>query len=418
MPYDFMTNVDFRWSFNHALNQWPINPQARVSGSDILSNLILYIPLGYLLASILSRQFNKKRLPSMITIIFCTLTSLSVETAQAFTFSRTASFSDLLMNSISGTIGCLIAARYGWSTWNALCDDIYRRWSTSPLDIFTALLAVLIAADSLSPFLPTVLLSQVWRSFKHSHFELIAALALHPWHWWLVNHALSFMVLTILALNWNHPRVKHGQALQTALLCALFALCLETGKLFIVSRSMNTGNVIIDWVGVVFAVLLVKHWNWQLCRQTKLELGLVTLLIYLLYQAWYPFNFQWDLALFMKKVPSKVQLLPFYHYAMGASLNHVRLFLQTVTLSGVFIYFFRLRFPWFEATRFRLTLALLLAILLGGLQEGGQLFIPSRTPSMTDVYCYMLGGFIAVYLPRVPETIRDHRAHLESPRTH
>ncbi len=401
MPYDFNFAIDFNSALNRAFSHWPINPHARVSGSDIVSNLILYIPLGFLVAAQLNSKWTSWFKCYFLAAFFCSITSLAVETAQAATLSRTASATDWLMNSVSGIIGSYIGARYGQWSWNKSCAWIGARWQNSPLDIFSLLLAALIAADSLAPFLPTLLLSQLWRSLKTSKFNIIAGFSQHPWHWWLVNHIFIYMILTILAAHWGNQNRKRPDILRIGLICGLFAALLEFSKLFIASRVINLSDLLTNWIGILLALFLLRFWRTKFQYNLKLDLGILALIAYILYLGWTPFNFQYNLETLTEKLPTWIEMLPFYHYAMGASLNHIRLFLQILLLSGTLIYLLRLRHPQLDSLRLKFAIVLLITAGIGILQEGGQFFLPSRTPSMTDIYCYMIGGIMAIFLPRV-----------------
>jgi len=408
MPYDFIFTIDFKSALNRACNHWPINPHARISGSDIVSNLILYIPLGFLIAAQLNNKWTSWFKCCFFSLMFCSLTSLAVETIQAATISRTASLTDWLTNSISGFIGSYIGARYGQWSWNKFCDWINTRRQKSPLDIFTLIFAALIAADALAPFLPTLLLSQIWHSIKRSKFNIIDGFSQHPWHWWLVNHVFIYMVLTILVIHWGDQHKRQQSRLNAAIICFLFAATLELGKLFIASRSMNLSNLLANGFGILLAIIILNFWRTKLQPNLKLDMGVLALVVYILYLGWTPFEFQFNLVTLTKQLPTGIEMLPFYHYAMGASLNHVRLFLQTVLLSGTLIYFLRIRHPQLDKYQLKFGLILLLTCILGILQEGGQLFLPTRTPSMTDIYCYMIGGVLAMRLPRLQiESDRD-----------
>ena len=401
MPYDFTFAIDFSRVFDRALNHWPINPHARISGSDIVSNLILYIPLGFLVAAHLNNKWTSWFKCCFFAAIFCSLTSLAVETAQAATLSRTASATDWLTNTVSGLTGSYFGARYGRQAWKKWCNWFHERRHNNPIDIFTLFFAALIAADALTPFLPTLLLSQIWRSLKTSKFNIIDGFSQHPWHWWLVNHIFIYMILMILITHWGSRNKKQLSRFHAATISFLFAATLELGKLFIASRVMNLSNLLTNGIGILLAVLVLKFWKTKLHRNSRLNLGILALIIYVLYLGWTPFNFQFNLETLTKKLPTWVEMLPFYHYAMGASLNHIRLFLQTVLLSGTLIYFLRLRYPQLDKYRFKFALSLLLTCILGLSQEGGQLFLPTRTPSMTDVYCYMIGGVLAILIPQI-----------------
>ena len=417
MPYDFTTDIPYHKILIQALNHWPINPQGRISGSDVVSNLILYIPLGYLIASRNSFTAAAWLKPCVIAILFCMGTSLMVELAQAATLSRTASITDWILNSISGAIGSFSGAKYGKHLWTKYSFWISQRWQQQPLDILTLALFALLIADSLAPFLPTLLLSQVWRSVKASHFNLIEGYLQHPWHWWFFTRSLIYMILTILIANWYHPEKRRLNWLNASLICIFLAITLEIGKLFIISRTMNLANITTSFSGILLAVIILNMRTVKLNKKRKLELGVLIIIVYVLYLAWTPFNFHWDIDQFRQKIPSTIQLLPFYHYAMGATLEHVRLFIQSIFLQGALIYFLRLRYEYFDNYRFKVPLAILIVGILGVLQEGGQLFLSTRTPSMTDIYCFMMGGGIGAMLPlfgkniSLQQTVPDRFSH-------
>lgn len=399
IPYDFRTDIDFQWHINQALHAWPVNPYARVSGSDILSNLILYIPLGALFATYISAKKNARWKTFGASLGICIATSFSIETVQLFSILRTASITDLMMNSISGTIGAAAGTLYGLHMWQNINASLELRRQSNPIDILTLLFAGLLAADALSPYRPTLLLSQVWRSIKASHFDPIAGFAQHPWHWWLVTHVMVYMIFTWMVSQWQVREDSKAGILRAVLFCSLFAIAIECGKIFIASRVVNTANIIANLGGILLAVIILHLWRQPASSTTRLILGITALSTYILYIGWAPFNFTYSAEALAASLPHGVEFLPFYHYAMGASLNHVRLFIQTIIFSAALIYFVRLRLNHTGYNGNHIFVALLISGGIGLLQEGGQLFLPSRTPSMTDIYCYMLGGVLASRIP-------------------
>lgn len=80
------------------------------------------------------------------------------------------------------------------------------------------------------------------------------------------------------------------------------------------------------------------------------------------------------------------------------SLNHARLFFQSIVLQVLLIFLLRVRFGLFNKTFTGVLMACLLSAFLALLQEGLQLFIPSRTPSPTDIYCFTAGGAMGLWL--------------------
>ncbi|MDY0212478.1 MAG: VanZ family protein [Desulfuromonadaceae bacterium] len=399
MPYDFSSRINASWVLNRALHAWPVNPYARVSGSDVLSNLLLYIPLGALMATSLRKKGAGKWSAFSMTFALCFCTSLGVETLQIFSLSRTSSITDLLMNTISGITGAGFGVVCGMPLWRRINLELRSRCRYSPLDLLTLIFAGLLAADAMAPFMPTLLLSQIGRSVKASEFNVIAGFSHHPWHWWLVTHILVYMVFTLLSAQWRRRDKTRMGVYRAAFICSLFALVLEAGKIFIASRVMNLSNLAANLSGILLAVLILHSSATCLTQKTRLNLGILGTVTYILYLGLVPFDFHFNTSLLVQKLPRGVELLPLYHYAMGASLNHVRLFVQTVLLSVTFVYFVRLRFDIRDKTSSNVMLAVILAGLLGVIQEGGQLFLLSRTASMTDIYSYMLGGALSMWVP-------------------
>ncbi|MDD2559001.1 MAG: VanZ family protein, partial [Desulfuromonas sp.] len=329
MPYDFSTKIDAPWVLRRALRAWPVNPYARVSGSDVFSNLLLYIPLGALVATSVRNKglggVGKLR-AFALAFVLCFCTSVGVETLQIFSISRTSSITDLLMNTISGATGAVFGVLWGNQLWRRLNLELRSRCQHSPLDLLTLIFAGLLAADAMAPFMPTLLLSQVWRGLKASEFNVIAGFSHHPWHWWLVTHILVYMVFTLLSAQWQRQDTTKLGGYRAAIICSLFAFALETSKIFIASRVMNLSNLIANLGGVLLAVVIIRSAGTSLSQKTKLNLGIFGSITYILYLGWVPFDFHFNAALLADRFPKGVEFLPLYHYAMGASLNHVRLF--------------------------------------------------------------------------------------------
>lgn len=409
MPYNFTSSVDLSQLFHVRIwNYWPFNPWARFSGSDFLSNLVLYVPLGFLLATRLCFTRIGRLMSFGLTALVCSCLSAGIETLQGLTISRIPSATDWVLNSVSGLLGAGVGVAQGRPLWGRTTSWLKDRWHSHPLDIVTLSYMVLLTADALSPFLPTILLSQVWRNLENSHFGIAEGLAQHPWHWWLITRALMYLILTFLLAAWGgtgHRRRAWGKAMFLAM---FFSLGLELMKPMIDSRVINVANIVIAAAGAALAAGMGSLCADRLSRRRKLDLAILALLGYECYLAWTPFNFIWALEPALRKLPSAVELLPLYHYAMGASLNHVRLFVQAIVLQGILIYLLRMRFFRFDQCQARLALAVLLAAVLGLILEGGQLFLPSRTPAMTDVYCFMIGAACGALLPRMHHRTEEH----------
>ncbi len=401
MPFDIATADDIETSISRFWDAWPLNPHARVSGSDVMSNLLLYIPLGWLIA-VRGRLGGIRSVAAMIiATTVCALLSFAIEMVQMILASRIASGADWVFNTISGCLGATGGVLFGERIWLGGIRWLQKRWRTSPADIGTLMFLVLLAADAWAPYMPTILLKQVWRSLEGSHFDMLEGFALHPWHWWAVTRIAPYSVLTILLAIWGR-RAKAPSlwgAIGAAVAAAGFSLIFELGKIFIASRSFNTANVVTGWFGCFLGILMVVFFLNRMDTHRKLESIMAILFLYLIYLWWMPFNFTWDPGMVRRALPSPVQFLPLYHYAMGAELNHIRLFVQSVFLLGLLTYLLRVRLGWVKLGRGGVFASAFLAAIFGLMLEGGQLLLPSRTASMTDVYCFALGAGIGAWMP-------------------
>lgn len=126
-----------------------------VSREDWVSNILLYIPLGFFLTGWISKKtdsFNKNCLIFLAVFIFCILMSVFIEFSQIFFAMRTASLNDVLANAIGSLIGIFL--------WFISGQGLIRAWLSaknnsrpeSALSAFLFLYMLSLFAISLFPF--------------------------------------------------------------------------------------------------------------------------------------------------------------------------------------------------------------------------------------------------------------------------
>ncbi len=414
MPFDFTAGPEaVAKRLDRAWQCWPFVPDARISGSDALSNLLLYVPLGGLIATRLRLRRNRSILCALILpTAIATATSAAVETLQLFSMTRTASGLDFLLNCSGGLLGACAATACGRPAWILLVRRLRLRWHRRPETLPAAALLVLLAADSLFPFLPTILLSNVNRSLKRTYsLGLAGGLAMHPWHYWLLAKAGVYAALTLL-LSAASARRGWRSWLRAASLAACFAAAIEACKPFIISRDASAANVLLAVCGCGAGVLLGPAVFALLSARVKGVLAVAAIGVYIVYVEWQPFAFVWDPAAMRAKLPSGAELLPLYHYAMGARFEDVRLFLRSVVLLAALVYAARLVSRLGGRARVAgIIKAVVVTGFLGLILELGQFLLPTRVPSVTDVFCFALGGALGAWAG-VPPALRARRSSL------
>jgi VanZ family protein len=253
------------------------------------------------------------------------------------------------------------------------------------------------------PLVPTLDVSQVWHNIKASHVALGTGFAVHPWHHWLVERVGVYGALAAI-LGGCSLRSFHRRWIDAALVTTSFALALEVAKLFIVSRSANTMNILSSAAGAAVGTILAAAFSRRVAAQTKAALATVAIVLYIVYLELTPFNFAWNSQYIAKKWPVGSEWLPLYSYALRGSMEDVQLFVQGIALSAAFIYCLCIWTDWLRrGTRIgRVLVAASVTGALGVTLEAAQFLLPDyavgqtivsgRTPSTSDVFCYAVGG--------------------------
>ena len=407
MPFDLTASPADAWRhLSDSLQCWPFVPHQHVSKADILSNLLLYVPAGFLLTACKSARRRRLRsIPdgrgatltaALASAGLCMAISATVESVQLFSQSRIASAQDLLMNSIGGAMGALAGCICGRACFIRFRRMIRLRSDHQPPSLVGPILLILLAADAFYPFLPTLDVSHVWSNVKNSVLSLDAGLALHPWHYWLVKRLGVYAFLaTFLAMAYSSkPRWLRG-----ALWAIFFSAALELGKLLIESRSANLANVAMSACGALAGAGIGAIIHRPSLHRANLALIVALLATYVCYLELEPFRFTWDVSSMVRKLPSGAGWLPLNDYAHSGGMNDVRLFARSILLLAglVFAAIHAIPFLQGRSLRGKIVIGLAGAATLGLLLETAQFLLPTRTPSVSDVFSFAVGGALGAY---------------------
>ncbi len=416
MPFDLSYDAErvsqsLRWMHAH----WPLGPR-RVSRQDLLVNVLLYMPLGFLLATRLRGATRYRTLPVLAGVLCGVVVSVSVEALQLLSARRVTAASDVLMNTFGTLLGGLGGVLWGRWAWLRFRQVLLAAWQRSPVFVLAGALGTLLVGDSLFPFLPTLDVSQVLQGLRGSRFDPFVAWQAHPWHHWVVTRMLPWGALVLLlgpALGEGHQR----RWMTSAKLVILLAMACEVSKIFILSRHTNVANVLFTALGALLAAAAGPWLRGRISRRQMAAGATLALAGYLAYLEWVPFEFSFDPALLAAKVPQGPEWLPLYHYAMGARFEDVRLFLRNMSLMAGLVYLAQAwsgvpsRGPWRAVGR-----GALLAGLLGLIFESAQFMLPHRTPSVTDVATMAFGGALGGLLAfRWPWPLQPRRRSVPAP---
>jgi len=420
---------------------------------DILSNMVLYVPLGFCLGWILPRFVKHKATAAVWAMAIALLVSGAVEWAQAFLPSRVSSLIDLTANVAGTALGVCVALAARWTAprfVGAALVELRHAPRIALTKAYVFLLFVLAAV----PFTFTFDATRLYRSVRTAHLIPFASLsaaspsdsagdlayaearlhavasqpgvpndprgraAFRAWqrdrHWsrWGAE-AVSFLLLGLLVgvvLREDFGFSWRAGAALTAWVCGGVAMLLSIVHLFIVSRSFDTTDILFRTVGGGAAIGVLT-----LCyaRETNLErvaahrkrflvrAAFAATLAFVLYNGLIPFRWDGTGERLLRSL-SATSFLPFMSYNVArfdvALADLSEKLISWALLAGLAAA--SLREPAISKGGTRATKVAITTWCIGLslLIETVQLFSPVRTASLTDPIIAGVGGVIGVAL--------------------
>jgi VanZ family protein len=366
--------------FREVLAQ-PIAVQSR---SDWLANFLLLLPFGFCLMAAICCDRPYFAPPALlVTVVACLVLATFVEFAQLYFPPRCSSVNDIVAQGIGGTTGAVAWLLRG----QRLTVNARRLWNnfgargTVQLLLSTYLFFLLIVQTlpfdfSLSP-------AELYHKYKEGRVHLLpfaatdaTGLELVNKHFW--NAALFAPVGVLLAYI---PGRASRSGVVVFVLGLLIAAAIESAQLLALSRYFDTADILTGGASVLVSWLIARHCSGSVTKPIFRVALVSTCLAALIFMEWQPFDFTPSLRQALLRL-HQVSLVPFLDYLQGNYLNSlddaIHKMLVFATLGLVLT-------PSVSPTKaiilFRWSLAVALVIVL----EAGQLFLPTRYASVTDV---------------------------------
>ncbi len=338
------------------------NGWVRPSRGDILANLILYLPFGFIGVWALLRRMEKSQ-SVVVVIALGILLSLTIEIAQIFAAGRTSSLLDLGLNIVSTTIGAVVARMV-----NNDVDLRITRTTIKIHDPFALILAACWVAYRLVPFVPTIDFQHIKDALK----PLLILNAFSPWNClryliaWLL---FAYLVRVATSIDWSRRALP---------IVGIIAVIAPIG---IVGRVIRPEEI----VAIMAASVL-----WLVIAQSRLvRPALLVLLVAVVVSIQLaPFDFSGNSRQF--------SWLPFGSFITGTLEVGIFALFEKFFLYGTLVWLLmRSRLPAALAS-------VLVAILLLFL-ELCQLYTPERSPEITDSIIALVAGWMCASLSPRPQ---------------
>lgn len=387
-----------------------------ISGTDVLANVLLSIPLGFCLVG--AFRAHPQRILKFLRTAFVAaavvfILSIAVEVAQIFVSGRTPSEHDVLAQVVGCGIGILIWPVVGPGLTALLVEFPGSR--SSRIERSLLVYVALLAAAQLMPLDVTLTPHELAQKYReglinfdpfvvpHNSWDSLFELAVKA----ILYAPLGVLTTLIFArAGWRRSRlIGWGASTATAVL-------VEGAQILIRSRQADITDVLVESAAIGLAALLTGTVdlskepatppNEEYRMRYWAAAGLFGWVVVLAGYHWFPFDFVFDLGIVKDRVPHLVGL-PFAGYFSGSDLHGAVELLNKMAIAMPFGMLLRVVWPPVAHPAVaRLQTAVLLAgvgVLFAAI-EVGQLFLPGRFPDAADVLIGTAAAAIGLRLTR------------------
>lgn len=405
VPFSFQT-----LSLAEALTQFqdilrlPVRIRSR---SDWVANILLMLPAGFCLlgAGSADRPRWVAALLLVPVLLLCGLTSLLTEFGQLFVPARNASLDDVAAQGCGALLGTVL-----WLLLGQQATD-WGRLLLSPSEslrlerrLFPTYVAILLLVHVV-PLNLTLSPVEVYRKYKAGLIQLVPFSL--PWqnpYAYLQNRILTVLYFTILGvLLSGFPLLRSarpGQTLRALFWSFLLAGCVLVPKLFVVSRSFDVTDLLLGGLCAFAAWSLRDSLGHSLSETEEEWLSLRALLLLgwlflVAFLTWQPFDFTEGL---WERRAGEITWIPFADLWQGSELAAFENVVQKIV---VYLPLGILLTSWKRhGNNHAWIWTLVVALILTSLLEAGQLGLPTRTPTLSDIYLQSAGATLGSILTR------------------
>jgi VanZ family protein len=354
-PFAFQIPATGSDPLPHLLATWANHP----GRGDFLSNIVLYMPLGFIAARSFRDGTAAWQRLVLVTILGATL-SFAMEYTQYFDQGRDSTLLDVYTNTTGTILGAIGGLIFGTRfTWPVLSDLAAEREASMLLAAWLGY--------RLFPYVPAIDLHKYWDAMK----PVVLHPSLTPYDLFRQTTIWLTIFLLIEAI------FRHRRPL---LFILLFAAGVLFAKMLIIGAVLSLAEVTGAALAVALWLILGANDTLRRITITLLFLGLVTA------QRLEPFAFG---------PAGGFTWIPFYSFMQGSIDVDVQSFFEKFFLYGSLIWLL-------VRLRFTLSLATLVVALLLFATSGVEIYLPGRSAEITDGVMALAIGVIAALARRSP----------------
>ena len=382
-------------------------PTRRISRSDVLANVLLFVPIGFtLMGAVLDRRFPVRSLVGAASsvMLFAFSLSLAVEFLQTFALRRVPSNLDVAAQAF-GALAGIVAWVLAGPRLSAWVSDT---WSSAGRHRLSRVLTAYAAAwifVSLAPFDITVDMGQLGARVRAGKiaiapFATPIGVSVARQAWDVFAEIVSAVPLGVLMFN---AIARYRGAIAACAAGAALVIGIELAQIFLLSHSANTTDALAGCLGVAVGVWVATRVSPVVFEPARLRqmaswaiAGLCLWCLVLVAYHWMPYDFAVDPRAIRREL-AQMSFIPFAAYTRSAYLNGLNDVLVKIALSMPL----GLCAAW--ASRAHPSTAtligwMLFAVVVFGTIEFGQLFLPTRVADPTDILVGVGGMYAGLAL--------------------
>jgi glycopeptide antibiotics resistance protein len=400
LPFDFSASADMVQMRVHRIWSQPLKGG---SWADVQGNVLLFVPLGLLLATAAAR-----RGAGFIVVVFlcmCTgaLLSGSVEVLQLFAPSRTSSFIDLVTNSFGATVGAIIGWPWQRLVWPVLSVRLRQLITSRPLGVCAVAIGTAFFMAGLSPYLFRLGARDVKAATHRAQLIPFGRKVAEPIRSakplnWTAELLAWSLAGSVFALAARESRVRGAKAVGSAVgASVILCLAIETCQLMIPARDVDMTSIVLALLGSAAGAAVVMRLGESDARRF-IEPAIAIWFVAALCALWNPPQFGLPEPPYWRME----RVVPFWSYFFSRGLadladviGQVLIFIPLGALLAARTN--RQTFVW----------TAVIGLLLGVVVETGQAFLPGRTADISDAISAAGGAAVGFAVWRSCEWMRN-----------
>jgi glycopeptide antibiotics resistance protein len=407
------------------------SPFSLDSRADFVTNILLFVPLGYLWLGALQtdRRGWLRRLASAASVIVCCAAlSVTVEFTQIFFVGRTTALSDMVGETLGSIVGVVLWLIVGDTVTGWARDFFIQRERTAVVERLLLAYSVVFIVSQLLPLDLTINLGDLAHKYRRGGIVLVpfgyvyGSLFDRLWDYFgdiTLNAPLGAAAVLVWA-DGRRRRFTPALAIGIALVASI-----EFAQVFVESRIADVTDIITGSIGIAIGVWLATYMSVRMPTSrdqsvsrarvaVMARVGLAVWMAALLSYHWHPFDFTLDPDRVIRGM-HELRSPPFSSYYIGSEFHAFTEMARKSLLAFPLGVLLRLAWPdrkrGGSADLLRTAVAVLGGFLVLLAVEVGQVFLPTRVPDVTDAIVGEMGLLAGFWVAgRLVSAVR-HEGH-------